>query len=79
MTAAVLFEGIKYAEIPIDYYARVGNSKLNSLKDGNRFLRAIMNATRKYRPLLFYCTLGLPFMFVDYIVKIFTQNKLQNA
>jgi hypothetical protein len=78
MTAAVLFKGIKYAEVPIDYYARVGNSKLSSLRDGYRFLRVIMKATRKYRPLLFYCTLGLPFMFTDYIVKLFTRTKTHN-
>ncbi len=68
MTAAVLFEGIKYAEIPIEYYARLGNSKLSSLRDGYRFLRVIMNATRKYRPLLFYFTLGIPFLMIDFIV-----------
>ena len=69
MTAAVLFEDIKYAEIPIEYYARVGNSKLNSLRDGYRFLRVIMNATRKYRPFLFYLTLGIPFLLLQFIIK----------
>ena len=68
MTAAVLFEGIKYAEVPIEYYTRVGNSKLNSLRDGYRFLRVIMKATRKYRPVLFYCSLGIPFILIDFIV-----------
>jgi glycosyltransferase involved in cell wall biosynthesis len=78
MSVNALFAGFTYAEIPIDYARRIGNSKLSSVKDGYKFLSVIMNATRKYRPLLFYCTLGLPFMFVDYIVKIFTRTKLQN-
>jgi len=69
MTAAVLFEGLEYAEIPIEYYARVGNSKLSSLRDGYRFLRVIMKATRKQRPMLFYCTLGIPFMLVESLVR----------
>jgi glycosyltransferase involved in cell wall biosynthesis len=79
MSVTALFAGFTYGEIPIDYARRTGNSKLSSIKDGYRFLQVIMNATRKYRPLLFYCTLGLPFTLVDYIVKLFTRTKLQNG
>ena len=78
MTTWVLFSDLTYAEVPIDYFERSGRSKLNSIKDGYRFLKVIMNATRKYRPLLFYCTLGLPFMVLEYVVKISTPNKLHN-
>lgn len=70
MTANVLFEGLKYAEIPIDYYERVGRSKLNSLRDGYRFLSVIMNTTRKYKPKLFFCTLGIPFILIDILVNV---------
>jgi glycosyltransferase involved in cell wall biosynthesis len=79
MSVTALFAGFTYAEIPIDYAKRTGNSKLSGIKDGYRFLKVIMDATRKYRPLLFYCTLGLPFTLVDYIVKLFTRTKLQNG
>jgi len=79
MSVNALFAGVTYAETPIEYARRVGNSKLSSIKDGYRFLKVIMDATRKYRPLLFYCTLGLPFMLVDYIVKLFTRTKVQNG
>jgi glycosyltransferase involved in cell wall biosynthesis len=79
MSVNALFAGVAYAEIPIDYARRVGNSKLSSVKDGYRFLKVIMDATRKYRPLLFYCTLGLPFILVEYIIKIFTRTKLQHG
>jgi glycosyltransferase involved in cell wall biosynthesis len=74
MTTTVLFKGFSYAEVPIDYFYRAGKSKLSNFKDGYRFLRAIMVATKKYRPFLFYCTLGLPFMLIEYIVKIIPQK-----
>jgi glycosyltransferase involved in cell wall biosynthesis len=79
MTTEVLFTGLSYAEVPIEYYYRAGKSKLSNFKDGYRFLKVIMTASRQHRPLLFYCTLGLPFMFVDYILKLFTRTKLQNG
>lgn len=78
MSVTALFAGFTYAEIPIDYARRTGNSKLSSIKDGYRFLQVTLKATRKYRPVLFYCTLGIPFILLEYIVKIFEQNKLQN-
>jgi len=70
MTSTVLFEKLGYIEIPIDYYKRTGKSNLNSFKDGYRFLKVIMNATRKYRPCLFYCTLGIPFILLSTCLKI---------
>jgi glycosyltransferase involved in cell wall biosynthesis len=79
MTAAVLFEGLKYTEVPIDYYRRVGNSKLSSIRDGYRFLNVIMKATRKYRPVLFFYTLGIPFIVVDFMVKIISALKAENV
>ena len=72
MTAMVLFNGIGYAEVPIDYHERRGESKLNNIRDGYRFLRVIMNATRKHRPFLFYSTLGLPFIAIETILGLYT-------
>ena len=68
MTMKALFDGLAYAEIPVEYDRRAGKSKLSIIKDGYRFLRVIMKATRKYRPVLFFCTLGIPFILVDFIV-----------
>ena len=76
MSVNALFAGFTYTKIPIDYARRTGNSKLSSIEDGYKFLSVILKATRKYRPLLFYCTLGLPFILVEHIVKIFTRTKL---
>lgn len=72
MTTIALFEGLRYAEIPIEYHDRTGESKLSNLKDGYRFLRVIMNAARQHRPALFYLTLGIPFMFVEVILRMYT-------
>jgi len=69
MTTIVLFKGLSYAEVPIDYFYRAGKSKLNNFKDGYRFLKAIMTTTRQYRPTLFYCTLGIPFLLTELILK----------
>jgi glycosyltransferase involved in cell wall biosynthesis len=69
MSVNALYAGISYAEIPIEYARREGNSKLSSIKDGWRFLRGIMIATRKNRPWAFYCTLGLPFLLIESFIK----------
>jgi len=71
MTTYVLFERLPYAEVAIYYEERKGQSKLSVVKDGYRFLRVIMNATRKYRPVIFYCTIGIPYLIVNAIVKLF--------
>lgn len=72
MTTIALFKGLSYTEIPIEYHQRAGESKLNNLKDGYRFLKVIMNTTRQHRPLLFYCTIGIPFMLAEAILRIYT-------
>ncbi len=79
MSVNALFAGVTYAETPIEYAKRAGNSKLNSIKDGYKFLQVIMNATRKYRPALFYCTLGLPFLMVDLIVNSLSAPRAGNV
>lgn len=71
MTSKLAFQDIKYAEIPISYGRRVGKSKLSSVKDGWRFLTAILEAVKRYRPTCFYCTLGLPYLLVTQIIKLF--------
>lgn len=72
MTATALFKELNYHEVPISYRCRVGTSKLNIFKDGYKFLKVIMNATRQYKPFLFYITLGIPFVVVDSVVQLVT-------
>ena len=70
LTAFVLFEGLRHEEVPIEYYKRTGKSKLSNIKDGYRILRVIMNACKKYKPLLFYLTLGIPFLVIDSLANV---------
>ncbi|MDP8254405.1 MAG: glycosyltransferase family 2 protein [Candidatus Alcyoniella australis] len=48
---AVLDEGLKIVEVPMTYEERVGESKLNVLGDGMRFLVVILDIALTYRPL----------------------------
>jgi glycosyltransferase involved in cell wall biosynthesis len=75
MTVNSLFEGLLYKEIPIEYDERRGKSKLSNIKDGFNFLSVIMIATRKHRPVRFYCTLGIPFIVLNMFVKLASSNK----
>lgn len=46
MTARAVREGYSVVEIPIEYYERVGTSKLHPFKDGYRMLRGVVRGTR---------------------------------
>ncbi len=50
MSARALLNGIRVVEIPMTYEERVGNSKLNVLWDGLRFLHTILEGVLCYRP-----------------------------
>lgn len=71
MTSYVLFNGLQYAEIPIRHVDRAGNSKMKVIQDGYRFLKVILIATRKYRPVLFYTTLGLPYLLIESLLSAY--------
>jgi glycosyltransferase involved in cell wall biosynthesis len=61
---AVLDESIKIVEVPISYHERRGESKLNVLRDGVRFLKTIVDIALIYEPLQFFGILGLFFLLV---------------
>jgi glycosyltransferase involved in cell wall biosynthesis len=50
MSARALLSDLRIVEVPMPYAERVGESKLHVLRDGVRFLVAIMNALLLYRP-----------------------------
>lgn len=50
MSARAMMAEIPLVEIPMNYAERVGESKLRVVKDGFRFLRAIMEAMLLFRP-----------------------------
>jgi len=50
MSARALLGDLRIVEIPMAYAERVGESKLRVMRDGFRFLAAIVNALLLYRP-----------------------------
>src|SRR5262249_6657266 len=50
MSARAVMQRLRIIEAPMSYSERVGESKLRAVKDGLRFLRAIMDAVLFYRP-----------------------------
>jgi glycosyltransferase involved in cell wall biosynthesis len=75
MTALIAFKSATYAEIPIEYHRRVGRSKLRNLRDGYLFLKVIMEAIRRHRPILFFFTLGIPFTIVQFSLRAVSSLK----
>jgi glycosyltransferase involved in cell wall biosynthesis len=50
MSARALLSDLRIVEVPMSYAERVGESKLHVMRDGVRFLAAILNALLLYRP-----------------------------
>ena len=50
MSARAVMQRLRIIEVPMSYSERVGESKLRAVKDGLRFLRAIIDAVLFYRP-----------------------------
>lgn len=50
MSARAVMQRLGIIEVPMAYSERIGESKLSAVKDGLRFLRAIIDAVLFYRP-----------------------------
>lgn len=50
MSARAIYENVRMVEIPIPYRERLGQSKLHPLRDGVRFLHAIVWTVMTYNP-----------------------------
>ena len=50
MSARALLNDLRVVEIPMKYDERIGRSKLSVVRDGVRFLRAILSSVLCYRP-----------------------------
>jgi len=50
MSARALLNDLRVVEIPMKYHERIGRSKLSVVRDGVRFLRAILSGVLCYRP-----------------------------
>jgi glycosyltransferase involved in cell wall biosynthesis len=64
MTARAACMGAKIVEVPIPYAERQGQSKLNVIADGLRFLNVILGIIFAYYPLRIFGPMGLAFLLV---------------
>lgn len=58
MLAEAKFAGARIVEVPVTYRKRVGDTKLNPLRDGLRILGTTIRLMRDTQPLLFFGGLG---------------------
>jgi dolichol-phosphate mannosyltransferase len=58
MLAEAKQAGARILEVPIAYHPRIGDAKLNPIKDGMRILGTILRLIRDYEPLLFFGGFG---------------------
>ncbi len=61
MSAKAVHERLKIVEVPIPYSEREGESKLNVVSDGVRFLRIIVGTVLLYNPFKVFFLVGLLF------------------
>jgi hypothetical protein len=59
MSTRALHEHVTMAEVPIPYKERLGRSKLSVVRDGLRFLHAILWTTLTYNPVRIFGGVGL--------------------
>jgi len=67
MTTRALLEGLGIVNVPIAYHERVGASKLNTFKDGFRFLGSILRMTTYYNPLKFFGMVGFFLLLLGFV------------
>lgn len=70
MSTQALHEHLKIEEIPIPYDVRTGESKLNAVTDGLRFLRTILGIACLYNPLKFFGIVGMIFLLLGGLLSI---------
>ncbi len=85
MSSKALFnKRIIIEEIPMPYKERMGESKLKVVRDGIRFLRAILEAAITYKPKRAFNLVGILFLFVALVLGIgplsyyFSQGHLES-
>jgi glycosyltransferase involved in cell wall biosynthesis len=79
MTVMSLHKGLNYKEIAIEYNERVGESKLNAIKDGYRFFNVIANIVKNHKPIAFFSTIGIPFFVGGVIFGVYSVIRWLNG
>jgi len=68
MSLRAAHEDIIYQEVPIPYKERLGNSKLNVLQDGLRFLQTILWTSLNYNPVQIFGALGFGMLLASVLI-----------
>jgi len=82
LTVASLLEKYRIKFIPINYYKRVGKSKINPLKDFFNFIILVFRIISFFRPLRFYLPISIFFLiaaFLRAIRDILLFNSIETA
>lgn len=56
---AIMGKDLKIVEVPIEYAEREGKSKLNVIRDGQQFLKTILEIAFFYKPLKFFMSMSV--------------------
>ena len=67
LTVASLLEKYRIKFIPINYYKRVGKSKINPLKDFFNFIILVFRIISFFRPLRFYLPISIFFLIASFL------------
>ena len=70
MSTRALHEGLRVHEMAIPYDERVGNSKLSVVRDGTRFLTAILWTALQYNPGRMIATVGSGLLSVAFLIGV---------
>jgi dolichol-phosphate mannosyltransferase len=70
MLAEARLAGAKMVETPVAYRPRIGDAKLNRIRDGLRILGTIVRLIRDTSPLLFFGVIGFVFMVAGVILGV---------
>lgn len=71
MSTRALHEGVNMVEVPIPYKERLGRSKLSVVRDGLRFLHAIVWTTLTYNPVRIFGGMGFLLLMLGLLLGVF--------
>src|SRR5690606_8340437 len=71
ITLAMLTNDFNVVYIPVDYYKRTGQSKINPIKDTANFFSLVIRMILSFRPLRVFVPLWILFLFLSLVKIIF--------
>ena len=71
ITLAMLSDGYDVKYVPIDYYHRAGDSKINPIKDTVRFTQLVVRTVMYFNPLRVFVPISLVLFLASFLVLIY--------